>query len=139
MNALKIRLIQQILETQDESLLKMLWEIVKLNQEHMENQQMLEPTFSDYANMHSSDIQQSIDSFLIPNLQKTIISNMYEYKFIRIRTSIWSGLPKQDYRKVIQTEAKEGWRLIQILTPTGISMLPSFYELIFERLKAEFV
>jgi len=63
MNALKIRLIQQILETQDESLLKMLWEIVKLNQEHMENQQMLEPTFSDYANMHSSDIQQSIDSF----------------------------------------------------------------------------
>jgi len=63
MNALKIRLIQQILETQDESLLKMLWEIVKLNQENMENQQMLEPTFSDNANMHSSDIQQSIDSF----------------------------------------------------------------------------
>ena len=63
MNALKIRLIQQILETQDESLLKMLWEIVKLNQENMENQQMLEPTFSDYAKMHSSDIQQSIDSF----------------------------------------------------------------------------
>jgi len=77
--------------------------------------------------------------FLTPNLQKTIIFNMYEYKFIRIRTSIWSGLPKQDYRKVIQSEAKEGWRLIQILTPTGISMLPSFYELIFERLKAEFV
>jgi hypothetical protein len=64
---------------------------------------------------------------------------MYEYKFIRIRTSIWSGLPKQDYRKVIQAETKEGWRLIQILTRTGISMLPSFYELIFERLKAEFV
>jgi hypothetical protein len=40
---------------------------------------------------------------------------------------------------VIQKETKEGWRLIQILTPTGISMLPSFYELIFERLKAEFV
>ena len=38
-----------------------------------------------------------------------------------------------------QAETKEGWRLIQILTPTGISMLPSFYELIFERLKAEFV
>ena len=64
---------------------------------------------------------------------------MYEYKFIRIRTSIWSGLPREDYRKVIQLEAKEGWRLIQILTLTGNSMLPSFYELIFERLKAEFV
>jgi hypothetical protein len=64
---------------------------------------------------------------------------MYEYKFIKIRTSIWSGLPKQDYRKVIQTEAKEGWRLIQILAPPSISMLPGFYELIFERLKAEFV
>lgn len=64
---------------------------------------------------------------------------MYEYKFIRIKTSIWSGLPRQDYRKIILTEGKDGWRLIQILTPTGISMLPSFYELIFERLKAEFV
>ena len=77
--------------------------------------------------------------FSILNIQITTIINMYEYKFIRIRTSIWSGLPKQDYRKVIQAETKEGWRLIQILTPTGISMLPSFYELIFERLKAEFV
>lgn len=70
MNALKKQLIQQILETQDESLLKMLWEIVKLNQEQTENQQMLEPTFSGYANIHASDIQQSIDSFFNSQSEK---------------------------------------------------------------------
>jgi hypothetical protein len=70
MNALKKILIQQILETQDESLLNMLWEIVKLNQDQMENKQMLEPSFSDYSNMHASEIQQSIDSFFNPQSSK---------------------------------------------------------------------
>lgn len=64
---------------------------------------------------------------------------MYEYKFVKIKISIWTGLPKQDYRQLVRNEAVEGWRLIQILTPAGFYMLPGFYELIFERLKAEFV
>jgi len=63
MNELKKILIQHILETQDERLLKMLWDIVKLNQEPTEFQNIVEPDFLGHSNLNASEIQHSIDSF----------------------------------------------------------------------------
>jgi hypothetical protein len=63
MNELKKILIQHILETQDERLLKMLWDIVKLNQEPTGFQNIVEPDFSSHSNLDASEIQHSIDSF----------------------------------------------------------------------------
>jgi len=63
MNELKKILIQHILETQDERLLKMLWDIVKLNQEPTGFQNIVEPDFLGHSNLNASEIQHSIDSF----------------------------------------------------------------------------
>ncbi|MBS4213751.1 MULTISPECIES: DUF4177 domain-containing protein [Neobacillus] len=59
---------------------------------------------------------------------------MYEYKFERIELSKLSGKPKEDYHEIIQQNAKNGWRLVQIFAP-GIAAYGSaaYYEAIFER------
>ena len=66
MNELKKVLIQQILETQDERLLKMMLDILKLNDEQPGYHNMLESTFFSHGNGGDSEIQESIDSFFNP-------------------------------------------------------------------------
>ena len=54
----------------------------------------------------------------------------YEYKFIKIKISMWTGKPKQDHHVLIQDHARQGWRLAQVINP-----MHGYYEmeLIFER------
>jgi hypothetical protein len=66
MNELKKVLIQQILETQDERLLKMMLDILKLNDEQPGYHNIMESTFFSSDNVGDSDIQESIDSFFNP-------------------------------------------------------------------------
>lgn len=54
----------------------------------------------------------------------------YEYKFIRLKFR-WLGEPK-DYKEIIEKHGQEGWRLNQILTPSGYHG-SYYFELIFER------
>lgn len=61
---------------------------------------------------------------------------MYEYNFVNIPFKKLSGNPREDYREVIQDQAKEGWRFVQIFSPdlatSGVAV-GTYYELIFER------
>lgn len=62
---------------------------------------------------------------------------MYEYKFVKIDFKRFSNKPTEDYRDVIHSHAKEGWRFVQIFSPdfATAGVAGSYYELIFERLK----
>ncbi|WP_010275340.1 DUF4177 domain-containing protein [Paenibacillus senegalensis] len=68
---------------------------------------------------------------------------MFEYKFERIplkykKLGIQDSEPVEDYQEVIHQHAKEGWRLVQIFAPSVQSTgMASYFELIFEREKAE--
>lgn len=59
---------------------------------------------------------------------------MYEYKFIKVKFSGFKLEPEEDYEAVVDSHAKGGWRLIQILTPptVGYGSL-GYYEFVFER------
>ena len=65
---------------------------------------------------------------------------MYEYRFVRIEVEYNAfatkhKLPK-DYHEVIDTHAKEGWRLVQVFAPPVLGQgLAEYFELIFEREK----
>ncbi len=68
-------------------------------------------------------------------LQKT-----YEYKFERIKeTWISAKNAENNYRKIIEKYAIEGWRLVQIFAPSSAGVVTGtrYYEMIFEREKAE--
>ena len=60
----------------------------------------------------------------------------YEYKFVKVELkSGWStDEPKENYRRIIEEQAQEGWRLVQIFAPsTSGTGWASYFELIFER------
>jgi len=65
------------------------------------------------------------------------VVGMYEYKFVKIPFKKLSGNPSEDYQEVINGQAKEGWRFVQIFSPdlatSGVAV-GTYYELIFERL-----
>jgi hypothetical protein len=64
---------------------------------------------------------------------------MYEYRFVRV--SLDRGLletrPDMDYRRIEDNQAREGWRLVQIFSPSVTAHFgagyDSYFELIFER------
>lgn len=64
---------------------------------------------------------------------------MYEYKFVKdelVLTFSSKKEPVYDYHKIIEENAKEGWRLVQIFSPaigTGFGGNVNYFELIFER------
>lgn len=63
---------------------------------------------------------------------------MYEYKFIKIELKTAGVLKpveaKEDYHKIIDEHAEQGWRLVQIFAPgTGIYGAAAHFELIFEK------
>jgi hypothetical protein len=60
----------------------------------------------------------------------------YEYKFVKVELKGgWStDEPREDYRRIIDTHAKEGWRLVQVFAPaTSGTGWSSYFEVIFER------
>ena len=62
---------------------------------------------------------------------------MYEYKFVKIDLEgLFTRKPKEDYHRVVEKYAEEGWKLIQIFSPSisvGGGGIPNYFELIFER------
>lgn len=60
---------------------------------------------------------------------------MYEYKFIKLNLKgFFESKPEEDYHKIIEEQAKAGWRLVQILAPpTGSYGASTYFELIFEK------
>jgi len=62
---------------------------------------------------------------------------MYEYKFVRMELKgVMEMKPEQDYRRVIEQHAGEGWRLVQIFAPgTYGHGTAAYFELIFEKEK----
>jgi len=60
----------------------------------------------------------------------------FEYKFVRLGEG-WLGMKKvrpEEYQGVVNDHAKQGWRLVQIFSPSiGVYGASRFYELIFER------
>lgn len=63
---------------------------------------------------------------------------MYEYEFVKVqlinKALGYSIEPKNDYKEIIKSYAKEGWRLFQIFSPSIYSSHSSeFIELIFEK------
>jgi hypothetical protein len=62
---------------------------------------------------------------------------MYEYKFVRVEAKGTFKLePKEDYESMVNNYARQGWRLMQVLTPAtrGYGTI-GYYEFIFERQK----
>ena len=59
---------------------------------------------------------------------------MYEYKFVKVNFSAFKLEAKEDYQAIVSDYAKEGWRLMQVLTPptAGYGII-SYYEFVFER------
>jgi len=57
-----------------------------------------------------------------------------EYKFVRLKPSFVTGQPEGDYKEIIHEHAREGWRLVQIFTPsTGGFGKAEYLEIIFEK------
>ncbi len=67
MNELKKYLIQHILESNDELLLKMLYDMIKLEKDQSEPPQLIESDFSGPQNLNFLEIQESIDTFFNPS------------------------------------------------------------------------
>ncbi len=59
---------------------------------------------------------------------------MYEYKFVKVNFSAFKLEPKEDYQAMVGDYAREGWRLMQILTPPTVGYgIIGYYEFVFER------
>lgn len=59
---------------------------------------------------------------------------MYEYKFIKVKFSGFKLEAKEDYEAIVNDYAREGWRLMQVLTPPTIGYgTMGYYEFVFER------
>ncbi|MBC8236143.1 DUF4177 domain-containing protein [bacterium] len=60
----------------------------------------------------------------------------YEYKFMKIemKSGFWTDTPKQEYHEIINEQASDGWRFVQIFAPaTSGYGSAAYFELIFER------
>ncbi len=60
---------------------------------------------------------------------------MYTYKYVKIPLKgFFTNKPTQDYKKVIATHSKEGWRFVQVFAPAIAGYgSATYYELIFEK------
>ena len=61
---------------------------------------------------------------------------MYAYKFVRV--SLDRGFletrPDMDYRRILGSQAREGWRLLQIFSPSVTTHIGAGYDSYFEPL-----
>lgn len=62
---------------------------------------------------------------------------LYEYHFIKVELKgVFTRTPNEDYHRLIDDYAKEGWRLVQIFSPAMSARgggIPDYFEIIFER------
>lgn len=61
---------------------------------------------------------------------------MYTYKFVKIemKSGFFGSKPKEDYKAVIESHAKDGWKFKQIFAPaTSGYGSAAYFELIFEK------
>jgi hypothetical protein len=60
----------------------------------------------------------------------------YEYKFVRLGEG-FMGVKRnaiREYQDIITAHANEGWRLVQVFSPSiGVYGASTFYEIIFEK------
>lgn len=64
----------------------------------------------------------------------------YEYKFVRLGEGMLGvkRSAREDYQETVHQHAREGWRLVQIFSPsTGVYGASQYFELIFERQSAD--
>ncbi|MNN86860.1 hypothetical protein D3C81_2043300 [compost metagenome] len=61
--------------------------------------------------------------------------NVYQYKFIKIDLEGFiQSKPEEDYKEIINEQAREGWKLLQIFAPNTYGFgTVTYMELIFER------
>jgi hypothetical protein len=60
----------------------------------------------------------------------------YDYKFVRLGEGAFGvkRSARKDYQETVHQHAREGWRLVQIFSPsTGVYGTSQYFELIFER------
>ena len=59
----------------------------------------------------------------------------YNYDFVRVEPKgLFGRQPESDYREIIQRRAKQGWRLVTIITSPGEAQgVVDHYEMIFEQ------
>lgn len=62
---------------------------------------------------------------------------MYEYKFVKVDLDgLMKRKPREDYHKLVEQYAEQGWRLVQVFAPSisvGGGGVPDYFELIFEK------
>ena len=59
---------------------------------------------------------------------------MYEYKFVKVKLSGMKLEAEEDYQVMVNNFAKDGWRLMQVLTPPTVGYgTTGYYEFVFER------
>ena len=66
------------------------------------------------------------------------MKSMYEYKFYKIHLDgfLPEKKPAEDHREVIREHAKNGWKLVQLFSPSvGVMSggTSTYFELIFEK------
>ncbi len=59
---------------------------------------------------------------------------MYTYEFVEVKINRWKKEPNKSYMSIIDSYAKNGWRLVQIFAP-AISGLGAadYFHIIFEK------
>ena len=60
----------------------------------------------------------------------------FEYKFVRVelKSGLRTDTPREDYPKIVEDHAREGWRLFQVFAPpTSGTGWASCFQVIFER------
>lgn len=64
---------------------------------------------------------------------------MYEYKVVRIKINMWTQKPEEDYREIIKEYAEAGWRFLQLVPKSRHGNAHEHIDLIFERIKDQYV
>jgi len=59
---------------------------------------------------------------------------MYKYEIVKIDLSFWSSEPNKNYKEIIESYSKKGWRFVQVFAPaiSGYGKA-KYFELIFEK------
>jgi len=47
---------------------------------------------------------------------------MYQYKFIEVKHSGWTGKPKDSIEEIVEDFAADGWKLVQVFQDGGTIM-----------------
>ena len=61
----------------------------------------------------------------------------YEYKFVKVAlqgNALSADTPAEDHHRLIKQHASQGWRLVQVFSPSvGYQGCSAYFEIIFEK------